>query len=76
MIAVIMKHTVTGSEITGWGCADVAVGLFQYDANTEVGNSPGAVYAERSASSSAVTHFKLANASSAKDAGKVSMPVV
>ena len=70
-----MKHTVTGSEITGCGCADVAVGLFQYDAKTEVGNSPGAVYAE-SLASSAVTPFKLANARSAKDAGKVSMMVV
>lgn len=38
-----MKPAVTGSEITGWGWADVAVGLFQYDAYTEVGNSPGAV---------------------------------
>jgi len=38
--------TVAGSEITGCGWADVAVGSFQYDLYTEVGNDPGAVYAD------------------------------
>ena len=38
--------TVAESEITGCGWADVAVGSFQYDLYIEVGNAPGAVYAD------------------------------
>lgn len=38
-------HTMTGSVTTGCGCAEVAVGSFQYAPNAEVGNVPGAVYA-------------------------------
>lgn len=41
----LWMHTVTGSVITGCGCAEAAVGSFQYVPYTEVGNSPGAVYA-------------------------------
>ena len=53
----------------------MVVGLFQYDAYTEVGNSPGAVYAE-SIASSAVTSAILIDATSARDARKVSIVVL
>lgn len=58
---------MTGSVITGCGCAEVAVGSFQYVPYTEVGNAPGAVYADGNALSAAAATAAWQDTSTRKE---------